>query len=513
MLIQSILAGSPAARGSFRWHAALVTAALAAALSGHARADDYLEAIGGPGGGQFEARCSAGEVLVGFELRVGAYVDAIRPLCASAYGSREVGPASASQWHGGAGGGFARIACPSEQPIATGLFVGTEVADTKIVNNLLMYCGRSPDTRVSAPARPDIGHAGHDDTQGCRADQVAVGVHGRSGMLLDAIGLICATPRTTVKSIGRVGTPVPHKTTVTSIGRVSAASAPGAAQHICDRLQDARLRNSPAVPNLEAQCLAAGGPPAAAAASPLPDVTALPTQASAASADNERLSRRASRDAAIQSLIGSVASGISASRRDTAGSIDAHGAAATAANERVHAERSERRREPYPRSSERVSQVDRGNTAHDLSQPENSIRIEVRYPIAYGYQEANSQGAFGDLGPGSCNAFAFDYLVAPQDPEVHGLIGLESGNRMRNSNGLYVCEYTITNLPLDEPITVRVGMSGQRTSASDVWLGGSQPRPGRQQRRAIVDGERHVVLTAHQPRARLRFEMIYDGSP
>ncbi len=175
-------------------------------------------------------------------------------------------------------------------------------------------------------------------------------------------------------------------------------------------------------------------------------------------------------------------------------------------------EREARRHDPYSRSGLSTGQIDRAASAQELAQPEDTIRIEVRYPTAYGYQYANGQGAFGDLGRYSCDAFGVTFLVAPQDPEQHGLVGFTSGLPMRKRNDSYVCEYVISNVPHDEPVTVRVAMSGHRTSASDVWLDGSQPRPGRQQRRSIADGERRVVLTANQPRAALTFEMVYAGA-
>jgi hypothetical protein len=62
----------------------------------------------------------------------------------------------------------------------------------------------------------------------------------------------CAASKTPVKSIGRVGIP----------------STPGPPRPICDAARDARLRNSSAAPNLETQCRAAGGPQAAPASNP-----------------------------------------------------------------------------------------------------------------------------------------------------------------------------------------------------------------------------------------------------
>ena len=49
-------------------------------------------------------------------------------------------------------------------------------------------------------------------------------------------------------------------TVVKSIGRVGAPSTPGPRRPICEAARDARARNSPAAPNLEAQCRASQQP-------------------------------------------------------------------------------------------------------------------------------------------------------------------------------------------------------------------------------------------------------------
>ena len=145
---------------------------------------------------------------------------------------------------------------------------------------------------------------------------------------------------------------------------------------------------------------------------------------------------------------------------------------------------------------------------HKPSQPENSIRVEVRYPAAYGYKDAT--GMF-DPHPNSCAAFYISALpaagVRPREPTR-----IDTQPRMRNSNDMYVCEYLIRDQPLDAPVMVRVAMSDQRAAGSEAWLGGSQALPPAGQRRTIADGDRQVVLTASQSRAALRFEMAYTGS-
>src|SRR3954463_8121577 len=43
--------------------------------------DQILPAMGGPGGGQFFARCIQSDVLTGFDLTTGDDVDSITPIC------------------------------------------------------------------------------------------------------------------------------------------------------------------------------------------------------------------------------------------------------------------------------------------------------------------------------------------------------------------------------------------------------------------------------------------------
>ncbi|MEO6365674.1 MAG: hypothetical protein ABIO38_06475 [Luteimonas sp.] len=305
----------PPARASLacrRWRLrAAIVAAFCAALSGHAWADQTLDAMGGPGGGAFTARCPDGELLAGFELRAADDVDAIRPLCVTAYGPRSTSAASDSAWHGGNGGKTEYVVCPHQTPIVRGMYVLSEGADTIIINSIHLSCALaaadqvlSPNTVAffDAPAYYNSELFAKDpnwngETQYCPDGQLAVGMHGRSGVWVDAIGLICGSVQvsTAVKSIGRVGdgTPAPPrpagwticdsardararnspaasnleaqcaatKTYVKSIGRVGKPTPDtgGVPMSLCDRARDARRRNSPAAPNLEAQCLASGG--------------------------------------------------------------------------------------------------------------------------------------------------------------------------------------------------------------------------------------------------------------
>ncbi len=191
------------------------------------RGDTTLPLLGGPGGGVFEARCPQGEVLRGFDLKTGDDVDAVRPLCASAVAVGSVGPLhDLGAWNGGNGGpNFQRLTCPSAAPVVVGLYIRSEGERTIVVNNVHLFCGvltRSPQPRppiagayFDGPdaAKPGFGApylADLRQNEVCEPDQVAVGVVGRSGVWLDALGLVCDQGRRVVPivhSIGRAHVP------------------------------------------------------------------------------------------------------------------------------------------------------------------------------------------------------------------------------------------------------------------------------------------------------------------
>ncbi len=292
----------------------LTAAMLFFVLSAHAQTDVMLPPLGGDGGSQFVARCPQGQFLTGFELRTGADVDAIRPICVAAYGPAEVGPLEPyPSKFGGDGGDIRQLVC-TRAPIVTSMYIGWEGIHTLTVNNIHLFCGvaataqtpsKLPDAVFDGPlAEGEQGPLGtgpfarsSSDTQRCPAGLVAVGIDGRSGIWLDAVGLICGSPKLTPKPIalGRVqpkSPPGPPKSICArardararnfstasaleaqcraagaagertpgsiALGRVQPTSPPGPAKSICQRARDARARNSPAAAALEAQCRAAG---------------------------------------------------------------------------------------------------------------------------------------------------------------------------------------------------------------------------------------------------------------
>jgi hypothetical protein len=271
-----------------------------------------IQPVGGTGGSAFTARCPAGQILGGVELRVGDDVDAIRPLCRTPSSHLEkvyLGPTAqptdpylyrdvvtyevseaiaTSDWVGAGRGGIRRVECdvPGQgqtagtavaRKVVTGMYVEAEGVDVVVVNNVTLLCqyfppyqtnyGRSPDFRTKpdveasqqtfeAPRYNEV-HTGAFDSRAVEGSgksicagtisnskaTVAVGIHGRAGKSLDALGVICEDPKLLVAV-----RPVAEAQPSPGTPRVPVLT-------ICEAAQQARARNSLAAPGLEARCV------------------------------------------------------------------------------------------------------------------------------------------------------------------------------------------------------------------------------------------------------------------
>lgn len=222
-------------------------------LSAHAQTDARLPPLGGNGGIQFVARCPQGQLLTGFELRVGDTVDAISPICVAAYGPNEIGPLQPyPSKFGGDGGHPLQIICPSDAPIVIKMDIAWAGRELFSVSYIGLSCGVASSTTqtptkyptVNAYTRFDDAAKRGGEAETCPPGLVAVGISGRAGQWLDALGLTCGPPKLTPKPV--------------ALGRVQPTSPPGPPMSICARARAARARNSPTAPALEAQCRAAG---------------------------------------------------------------------------------------------------------------------------------------------------------------------------------------------------------------------------------------------------------------
>lgn len=274
---------TPTKRGSRGAHPLLlphVLWGLFACAAGAARAEStYLDLIGGFGGRPFDGGCPPDQNLGGFELRTGDYVDAIRPVCVISFGPSKFSVAPVQPpFFGGPGGKNSSLVCPPNMPIVIGIDVGAKGKDFVTVNNIHLFCGQAIGAQTPS-ARPSEVYDNRTPSQGarftyfgvksqrCPAGQVAIGMHGRSGSWLDAMGLICDAPRIMSASQGGsvprllgergIGQGSGDPPPVHKLGRAETAFGTGdPPRPICDVAREARTRNSPAAPGLESQCRA-----------------------------------------------------------------------------------------------------------------------------------------------------------------------------------------------------------------------------------------------------------------
>jgi hypothetical protein len=183
-----------------------------------------LRVEGGGGGSGFRTDCS-GDFVVGIYVKSGSWLDAIGLKCGTF--NRQTGtfkrPAWNKAFHGGQGGRFQERVCPGERFVSGIRFGFTRHESKYYVEFVEMTCspvgagdvvrscietgqgcrsGHPPGGGVMEPfgARPVA--------QVCPAGEAAVGLHGRSGIYVDALGLICG-PRPVVAAAAPAPAPVP----------------------------------------------------------------------------------------------------------------------------------------------------------------------------------------------------------------------------------------------------------------------------------------------------------------
>lgn len=194
-----------------------------------ARGQD-LPIRGGPGGAAFRQQCGEREYVVGFEARGGSWVDAVRVLCAPwVRNTHAVGPAATPSGFAGGSGGTVRIVrCPAATEAVTGIEfsvtrdLGTlDVNDPELVTGFSFMCGKLEPPHEQreqrhvvvsaehffASAPKGVGTTGRDvsilQPQSCPAGTAAIGLRGRAGQYVDALGLICGAAPTPVAAMGQ----------------------------------------------------------------------------------------------------------------------------------------------------------------------------------------------------------------------------------------------------------------------------------------------------------------------
>lgn len=168
------------------------------------------QTIGGPGGQSFRLECGAGARLAGFRAQAGSWVDGLGLLCTRP-GERTMEPVG---WVGGQGGSVQEVYC---SPGSAGLglrftFTNGRGLEREYVNAIALSCekgnsgavcvdtGEGCSTFFDRDAPFSIGINATDlrfpDSISCPVGEVLVGIVGRAGNFLNAVGAICGAGET-----------------------------------------------------------------------------------------------------------------------------------------------------------------------------------------------------------------------------------------------------------------------------------------------------------------------------
>jgi hypothetical protein len=152
--------------------------------------------LGGDGGQEWRSTCQPNDYLIGFNMRTGDDLDAIVPICnpINAEFNDWAGQAyEASNYWGGDGGEYQKVVCDAGS-IVTHLIV--HMSASKVVNRIGIGCQDldSPTFADVYPPRIEGQSVGSVVFE-CEPGEAGVGAFGRSGALIDKMGLQCGPTR------------------------------------------------------------------------------------------------------------------------------------------------------------------------------------------------------------------------------------------------------------------------------------------------------------------------------
>jgi len=150
-----------------------------------------LDEVPDPNSGSgFADVCDPGSALFAIRGRAGERIDAVQGLCAPPLGPRP----KLLPWRGANGGGYYRLECPPGQVITS-----LEGSYSEFVFGIRIVCNaRASDGTLSGgpwTSSRTGGGGGVALQQACDAGMAGVGLSGRSGRYMDALGLVCASSK------------------------------------------------------------------------------------------------------------------------------------------------------------------------------------------------------------------------------------------------------------------------------------------------------------------------------
>lgn len=181
-------------RAFFNSTVRILVLVLAGAFSLAEASDTSL--TGGPGGGNFRDQCAPGQYLTGVSVRSGSVLDAVIPFCATFNAQTGLlgAPGFPMNRHGGSGGGAAGPTTCNNGQYVSGMMFGytQDTSDkAKYIASIQLDC--APIRAGGGSSKPRIGAGGTLAHGGvtCGDNQAVIGMIGRSGGYVDALGLIC----------------------------------------------------------------------------------------------------------------------------------------------------------------------------------------------------------------------------------------------------------------------------------------------------------------------------------
>ncbi len=160
-------------------------------------AEDSLQLLGGDGGTLQKVHCDPGSYLVGFDAFIGDWNDRINPLCAAwDPRTRTLGPPRMTTWLGTSPGGKFLSGVCSDGGIVYRLTTGFTVnSDNQpaFTQGTGLSCALPLSAKTPHGSLRFNGAAASNGVmqENCPANELAIGIVARSGLSVDAIGLIC----------------------------------------------------------------------------------------------------------------------------------------------------------------------------------------------------------------------------------------------------------------------------------------------------------------------------------
>lgn len=145
--------------------------------------------LGGGGGGEYRSQCPSGHAWFAYIGNYGTALDGVRALCTSVQPDKTTTGTAETDYHGGSGGSRIQRTCPANS-VVTALRVWME--SNKLVAQINLICTNLQTGEVTVQYGATQGPPIPESVKfSCNADEIGVGIYGRSGAMVDHIGLIC----------------------------------------------------------------------------------------------------------------------------------------------------------------------------------------------------------------------------------------------------------------------------------------------------------------------------------